>query len=193
MLMMPRSASSIASIMAFDPGTDNLGVAEIRFDVETLELVNVAAKTLVASRHTRNFWSNDVHGDRFGRINWLEDEVVDLLFLCQPFQIAVESPFFNRMRPNAFEPLIQIKFALQRAVARYTAWKSLYEIDPPTVKKAVGAKGNADKHVVREAVLKLNLPFTGPVPIENLDEHSIDAIAVGLARFEQMLGELCLR
>ncbi len=193
MLMMPSSASSIARLITFDPGTDCLGVAELSFDVESLAITNISAKTLIASRNTKGFWSNDIHGDRFGRINWLEEEIVDILFDSQPFQIAVESPFFNRMRPNAFEPLVQIKFALQRAVARYTAWKPLYEIDPPTVKKAVGAKGNADKQTVREAVLKLNLPFTGPVPIELLDEHSIDAIAVAIARYEQMLGELCLR
>ena len=194
---MPSGASRIARLIGIDPGTNTLGVAELSFDVETLQILNITAVTLVAAKQTRDFWSNGIHGDRFGRINWLEDELTEIFHISDPFQIAVESPFFNRMRPNAFEPLIQIKFAIQRAVYHFTAWKQLYEIDPPTVKKSVGAKGNADKDTMKLAVIAYlelhGIPYTGPVPINELDEHSIDAIAVVIARFIQMLEELCLR
>ena len=192
MLKMPSNASRVGRILGIDPGTNTLGVAELSFDVETLEILNMTAKTLTAAKHTKDFWSNGIHGDRFSRINWLEESLLDILQESDPFQIAIESPFFNRMRPNAFEPLIQIKFAVQRAVQRHSAWRCMYEIDPPTVKKAVGVKGNADKFVVRDGLIAMNLPWTGTA-VNMLDEHSIDAGAVAIARFEQMKEELCLR
>ena len=201
MLMMPPNASRIARIFGIDPGTNTLGVAELSFDVETLEVLNISAKTLTAEKHTRHWWSNEIYGDRFSRITWLEEELFQLLHESDPFQVAIESPFFNRRRPQAFESLVEIKFAITRAIQRWSPSRPVYLIDPPSVKKAVGAKTykttkgqkiNPNKTAVRDAVLGLDLPYTGDVPIEDLDEHSYDGIAVVIARFEQMKEELCL-
>ena len=52
-------------------------------------------------------------------------------------------------------------------------------IDPPTVKKAFKAAGNK-KEQMSEALSKLaELQFPGT---ENLDEHSVDALAVAYGR-----------
>ena len=67
-------------------------------------------------------------------------------------------------------------------------------IDPPTVKKAVGAPGNADKLVVKNFVkMSSIINYAGDTPIDLLDEHSIDSIAVNFAQFTLMEKQLCLR
>lgn len=193
MLFMPSDSPSVARILGIDPGSNTLGVAELAFDVVTLEIVNVTARTLVAAKHTKDYWTNEIHGDKYGRLYWLENELLEIFQQSDPFQIACEAPFFSRLHPNAFEPLVETKMIIRRAVMRFTAWKPLHQIDPPTVKNAVGGKGNADKNRMKELVIALNLPYNGIIPIEQLDEHSIDAIAVAYCRFKQMLEEMCLQ
>jgi Holliday junction resolvasome RuvABC endonuclease subunit len=193
MLMMPSGASRIARIIGIDPGTNTFGVAELSFDVVSLEVVNVTAATLVAAKHTKDFWSNEIHGDRFSRLSWLGEQLLEIFHVSDPFRVAIESPFFSRLHPNAFEPLVETKCLARRTLARFTAWKSLHEYDPPSVKNAVGGKGNADKNKMKELVCGLNLPYSGNCSINELDEHSIDAIAVAICAFQDMLEELCLK
>jgi Holliday junction resolvasome RuvABC endonuclease subunit len=58
-------------------------------------------------------------------------------------------------------------------------------IDPPSVKKAVGATSHAKKDEVKAALARLpDLNYNGPVPLEMLDEHSIDALAVAYCRLK---------
>ncbi|EKD22653.1 MAG: hypothetical protein ACD_84C00020G0001, partial [uncultured bacterium] len=72
---------------------------------------------------------------------------------------------------------------IRRAVMHYDIWTSLDFVDPPTVKKAVGAHGKSQKYDVRKKVLALKeLCYNGEIPIELLDEHSIDALAVAYHR-----------
>ena len=53
-----------------------------------------------------------------------------------------------------------------------------------TAKKAVGAPGNADKDKMKECVIKnYGYFYHGDTPVDELDEHSIDAIAVAYSNF----------
>jgi Holliday junction resolvasome RuvABC endonuclease subunit len=192
MLVMPSNASRIARIIGIDPGSNTLGVAELSFDVVTLQILNVTATTLTAERHTRHCFNNDIHGDRYSRLCWLEEQLLEIFRISDPFQIALESAFYSKRRPNAFEVLVETRAAILRAVTRWTCWKPIYPIDPPTVKMSVGGTRKSDKDDMKVLVNKMNLPYTGQVPLLDLDEHSIDAIAVAYCHFQQMLKELCL-
>lgn len=69
---------------------------------------------------------------------------------------------------------------LRQSVMQYDQWLPYYMVDPPTVKKAVGAKGNADKEEVKRQLLLIpEIVEKSLVDLSTLDEHSIDAIAVG--------------
>lgn len=188
MLTMPADASPYASILGIDPGTECLGVACIEFNVVTLEIHGAEAMTFKGSKLPTPEWVQDLHGDRVGRIWAHRENLLRVLSQVDPISIACESPFFNRMRPQAYGALTEIVYAVRNAIMDYTHYLDLTLIDPPSVKNAVGAKGNADKHTVHNAVLALpDLNYAGRIPLADLDEHSIDSLAVAYCRYKSLV------
>lgn len=181
MLTMPDS-SPYASILAIDPGTETLGIACIEYDCRTGVIHGSEAKTFKGSKLGKNSWVAEIHGDRFNRINAHRTNLARILNIVQPAFIASESPFFSRAHPQAYGALTEIVYALQLTIFAYDPLMSVQMVDPPTVKNAVGAKGNADKEGVRVGVLAIpDLNYAGRIPLEALDEHSIDSLAVAYA------------
>lgn len=199
MLTMPYGASPVVALVGVDPGSDTLGFAVLRFNIETLAIVSVEARTLKGAKAAKGSWVSEVHGDRLGRIESHRETLFHLFQQIQPIDVASESPFFNRLHPGAYGPLMETIAAIRYALMAHDAWKDLRMIDPPTVKNAVGVKGNKGgkegKALMYEAVMRLapSLNYCGPLPIQYLDEHSIDAIAVAYSRYRTLLEELCLR
>lgn len=189
MLHAPEIRSGTTStIIGIDPGSETLGVAVITFDIDSMKIVNTQAKTFIGSRIVDiDNWQGEIHGDRLGRIQAHKRNLLSIFINAVPISIACESPFYSQRRPSAFGVLMEVLTAIREAVLEYDSWKSLFIIDPPTVKKAVGAAGNGDKHKVREKVISLKeLCYLGETSIEELDEHSIDAIAVAYCRFKSL-------
>lgn len=198
MLTMPYASSSIVSLIGIDPGSDTLGVGILNLDITTLNIVSSQAFTLHGLQNARGSWTTEIHGDRQGRIESHRERLLQLFQSVQPLDIACESPFINRRRPNAYGALTEVVSAVRRAVMQFDIWKQLVMIDPPTVKKAVGVSGKTGgpdgKKLMQRAVLAMpEFCYNGHIPIELLDEHSIDALAVAYARYTMMLEELCLR
>ncbi len=194
MLTMPEASSSIASIIGIDPGSHALGVSVLKFDIRTLEIVSIEAWTLIGKKLVgKDDWVTGVFGERDGRVFALQEELLEIFQYYQPLMIASESPFINSKFPQAGLALTVVVSGIRHAVMQFDVWKPLYLIDPPSVKIAVGAPGNAPKEVVKEKIIQLGLNYVGPTPLSELDEHSIDASAVAVCRFKKMLEELCLR
>lgn len=184
MLTMPADSSPYASILAIDPGTETLGIACIEFDCRTGVIHGSEAKTFKGSKLAKGSWVAEVHGDRFNRINAHRQNLARILNAVQPAFIASESPFFSRAHPQAYGALTEVVYALQLTIFEYDPLLLVDFIDPPSVKNAVGAKGNADKDAVRAQVLSIDeLRYAGRIPIDLLDEHSIDALAVCYAKY----------
>ena len=175
--------------MGLDPGTNKLGVGIMCVDMKTSAIVSISAITLVGEKLAKGSWMSEMHGDRFGRIAVLQDQLAGILHAYQVVDIASESPFYSLRHPNAYGALTEVICAIRDAVVYYDCWKGLTLIDPPTVKIAVGAKGNADKDVMKEKVMALlGQHYQGIIPINELDEHSVDAIAVVYCRWRQLMG-----
>lgn len=194
MLSMPADAPSEITIVGIDPGSVHLGTAVLRIDLASLQITGTTAHTLNAlhvSPQPETLWTSQLFGERLGRIASLEDALLALFEDVEPFMIACEAPFINLRRPQAHGVLMEVICGIRRAVMRYDAWKPLYLIDPASVKNAVGAKGNADKDAMKCALLRLtNLHYDGELALESLDEHSIDAIAVGYAHWRAALEDV---
>lgn len=173
-------------IIGIDPGSDTLGLSVLEVDIVTLNLISIQAQTIVGRRmFDDKGWSAQLHGDRITRIKAHQENLTVLFRQIDPLCICAESPFINIRRPSAYGALVEVITMIRNAVMDYDPWKHLYLTDPPTVKKAVGAPGNADKTVVKAHVIKLLGSYYTPidgVTIDQLDEHSIDAIAVGYSR-----------
>lgn len=194
MLSMPPDSSQVVSIIGIDPGSHNLGVGMLQIDIPTLRIVASDAWTLVGKKLAKHHeWTTDLHGERNGRVHALEEELLRIFRYYQPLEIASESPFINSKFPQAGLALTVVVCAIRRAVMTYDIWKPLHLIDPPTVKMAVGAPGNAPKEIIKEKIMEMStLNYIGETPLSQLDEHSIDALAVAICRFRLLLEKLCL-
>jgi Holliday junction resolvasome RuvABC endonuclease subunit len=196
MLSMPADSPREIAIVGIDPGSVHLGTAVLHIDLATLRITSTTARTFDA-RHVstllpETLWTSQLFGERLGRIASLEDALLSLLLDVDPHMIVCEAPFINLRRPQAHGVLTEVICGIRRAVMRYDAWKPLYLIDPASVKNAVGAKGNADKDAMRSALLHLPaLCYDGNVPLRLLDEHSIDAIAVGYSHWKAWMEVAC--
>lgn len=171
-----------------------LGVAIMHIDLRSWTILETQAYTLNANKlDDLSDWTVNIHGDRFGRIQGLEDCLLRLFNETQPIAIVSEAPFYNPRRPQAYGALVETIAAIRRAVMYFDVWRELHLIPPSSVKNAVGALGNAKKEVIKEKVLQLvDLNYNGPVPLCQLDEHSIDSIGVAYGYYKNMKGNLCL-
>lgn len=171
-------------VTGIDPGTDTLGVSVLDVDLTSGQVSVLDARTFVAKRCLANYRDlANVHGERMARLAAHEDNLVGYFKTWHPHSIISESPYMGKF-PQAFAALTECMTAIRRAVWRYDQDLSLLEVDPPTAKKAVGAPGRGgDKDAVKKALLQLTtLCNPNGVPLPQLDEHSIDAIAVAYTR-----------
>jgi Holliday junction resolvasome RuvABC endonuclease subunit len=189
MLHIPQDSATTANIIGIDPGSENIGVACIEFDINTLAIVNTQAFTITGSKlMVKDSWLIETHGERIARIKALKERLIEIFCEVNPLMIACETPFFNPRRPNAFAVLVEVLLAIKEAVRDFDFWKVVYSIDPPTVKKSVYAPGNADKVKMKESIMALpDIKFKGNITLDKLDEHSIDAIAVAYCRYRELI------
>lgn len=187
MFSLNNTANSVY-IVGIDPGSQTLGVAVIEVDIVTCKIMSTQACTFTGDKLYRpDDHYAQVHGDKFYRIDKHRENLTAVFQYVRPVAICCESPFYSQRRPSAFGVLMEVLTAINEAVKDYHGGMNLHVVDPPNVKKAVGAKGNADKVAVKLAVLGLNdLNFLGC--LHQLDEHSIDAIAVAYFQYKTLVG-----
>jgi Holliday junction resolvasome RuvABC endonuclease subunit len=179
-----------ATLIGIDPGSESLGVSILTFN-PALEIVRIEAATYRGSKLPISEDTELVHGARHARIRAHYQNLVPLLLHYQPIGIVCESPFFQATRPQAYGALTEVLTMVRSAVHTYRPNLEVALIDPPTVKRSVGAKGNAGKEDVRLAILAIadEMHYHGPIPLERLDEHSLDATAVVYGYFKVLRGE----
>lgn len=190
-MLYTNNPINTATILGIDPGSESLGVAKIDFYLDTLAVAQVYSSTYLGSKLGMNQWMANVHSPRFARINAHHHNLLQVLRDTQPIAVVSESPFFNSRFPQAYGALTEVVTAIRQAVWDYDPNVQLELVDPPRVKRAVNAPGNAKKDEVHNAVLSISeiaQNFQGPTPLEDLDEHSIDAIAVAYFQLKQYRG-----
>jgi Holliday junction resolvasome RuvABC endonuclease subunit len=186
MIVIPADASDRAKLVGIDPGSDKLGVAFIEFSCVDFRIYSCGAQTLVGSKLPRGSWIAQMYSDRYSRIRALEEELVETFDELCPLIIASEAPFINVRRPAAYGALVEVVAAVQSAVHQHSPWRVLALVSPSQVKQAIGAPGNADKDVVKKHILQVDeLTSTCISPLAQLDEHSIDALAVSYYTLKQ--------
>lgn len=180
-----------AWIMGIDPGSDTLGVGLLEVDARYGGIVSSHAETVEGSRLPGSRWMREDYTDLQQRIYSLELYLTSTMQQYQPIAIACESPFINKRFPQAGLVLTQVTSMIRRVAMQYSPWVPMYFIDPPTVKNAVGAKGNAGKEEVQAAMMLIpELANTAHPPIMSLDEHSVDGTAVAFAYYNHCRGKM---
>lgn len=187
MLQAFEQSDRVANIIGIDPGSQTLGFSVLSFDVVTNEIVKTQAKTFTGSKLACvSEWEELTHGERQARISAHGKNLLELFNHYMPLQIACEAPFYNMKRPNAFQALLEVILEVKKSAMLYDPWRVVYLIDPPTVKKSVGASGGGDKDAVKKAIRLKTEELKLTQDLDEYDEHSIDSIAVAYCRFQEM-------
>lgn len=176
-------------IVAIDPGSSTLGTALLLVDpVERTITVGDAFTYNVGVRIDTQSLLFEMYGAKMERLNMIFRHMSEHLYQTQPHIFIAESPYVGRFAA-AYKALVEVRDVLRQALFNYDRTVQYEDVDPLTAKKAVGAlvkKGSKDN--VRDSVLALpDLIWAPNVQKYLLDEHSIDAIAVGYYRAKAFL------
>lgn len=174
-------------IIGIDPGTDTLGVSVLEVCLATNRISLAMSATYSGTQMARNYrWISQVHGDKVARLRAHHDNLCNIFHFWNPHEIICEAPYLGRF-PSAFQALVECKQAILSAVMDYDEYLQLQIVDPPTVKKALKVNGKSgDKSLMHNGITDLVnrgvIQNPSGIYIPELDEHSIDSIAVAYVR-----------
>lgn len=191
--MLPRpDLNKPFRVVGIDPGTESLGFAVLDLSLSNRKVTVRHVETLKSQDVQKNYSLElELHGARTARLMGMHDRLVVLLEVFQPHAVSTESPYMGRF-PQAFAALTECVSYVRRAVDRYDRYQSLESVDPPTAKKAVGmtVKRGSTKDDVKQAVAKLDIEYAEGINLDDLDEHSVDAIAVAYHQVQILLDQI---
>lgn len=169
------------SILAVDPGINYTGIAIYKLDYSTQQIISIDALTLETSKLIdvsgldEEFFSASIV-----KLYKLTSCIDSLINTINPAVVACESPFYNRAFPRAYAVLLSIVNNIRDAVIKYNLNVPFITIEPLLVKKIVGAGYSHGKIEVKDAIGNIDVITNNLIPsLQFLDEHAIDAIAVG--------------
>lgn len=182
MLVVPTEANKIR-LLSIDPGTTTTGMAFFELDLTNLHVQLVDALTIKANTTKGKYRHLSlIQNDRLARITFIADVFQQYLIQFQPMMVITETAHMGKYT-DAFEGLIHCISVLEYVLMHYSSSIPLEGVDATSVKKNLNAilRGEESKNSVREKILELyqNRHFTTFVDIYSLDEHAIDAVAVG--------------
>lgn len=173
--------------MSIDPGTNSLGIAINGIDLQTGEKKVLHSTTTNIDRLVEWMYGETVipiHGLRYAKVLCCQEVIFKFLVSWNIQAVVSESPYMGRF-PQAFSALVECMQAMRMAAYRYNPNMPFNVIDPSTVKMVLGVKGNSgDKSLMTSAVTRV---VGDHHDVQYLDEHAIDAIAVGHAFFVMQL------
>lgn len=175
-------------ILSIDPGTTMTGVVVstvIDGNVNVLCATTINAEVLMIDKGG----INDTHGKRFTRELCISEVFMDMLLMYKPDVVVSESPFMGRF-PQAFAALVELITFLKFTLFSYDRSIEFVTIDPKSVKVTMGVSGNSsNKNLMRNSLLSNNcIRYQNNLNPFTFDEHTVDALAVGLWYYSQ-LGE----
>jgi Holliday junction resolvasome RuvABC endonuclease subunit len=180
MLKMPANSEPF-KILSLDPGSSHLGVAILLDQLDGSEVM-IDESFTVHLKDTCPMYSElgDLHGNRVIRLMQLGDAVLDLVRTHKPHAVIVEANYLGRFA-TAFAALVECVAMVRSAVYMYDPFMPLFQVDPSTAKINAGMERikGTDKEDVRRAMRKRK-GIKWNVNLEELDEHSVDACAIGL-------------
>lgn len=170
-------------ILAIDPGTHSTGLAIFDMDCSTGSILSIEALTLYSNHLPNNTGLDpELVPERIINHYKLKFAVMYYLNLIKPVAVAYETPFYNRFRPTAYGPLMELMATIRSGIFDYNPNLPFVTVEPLLVKKAVGTRSQKGKLSVKQAVLLVeDIMSVLKNNIDTLDEHAIDAIAVGYA------------
>ena len=166
-------------ILAIDPGSMSTGFAIYHMNNEIIEAIDAftvkPAKSLLKIGR-----EEEDSSERNTRLLLLRKIYMRMLNEIQPTLVISESPFYNPRMPGAYGVLVEVVSIFRLATYDYKPEVNFFTIEPVLVKKGVGAKTIAGKIDMRTS-LRIHMEISTKliVPLDDIDEHGVDAVAVG--------------
>lgn len=178
MFTLPESTEPLR-VLAIDPGSSNTGIAQFVWDyIEEQIRVTDAFTLFFKDSETAYADIRDNNGARVGRLHQMEDRLTEVFNDFQPHLVIAESNYLGRFA-DAFSTLVECVAVIRNVLYRYDPTLPLIQVDPPTAKKDAGVVGRSKDKMDVARALKRQTNIYWLVDIDTLDEHSVDAVAVG--------------
>ena len=176
-----------ARFMSIDPGGHFMGAAVFSFAPDAVKPVLEHVATLHVDRYMTDMDDIiDIYGERVARLKTIERIVRDFVLAWKPLFVVSEAAHFNPRNFQAYASLTECTAMMRNAVMDYGNGIPYYTIEASVVKKAVGVSGNSgDKSKMAKAIVEKGIIDNA----DHLDEHSVDAIAIGYAKFNQLFNQ----
>jgi len=169
-------------VISIDPGSNNTGFSVIDFDPSTGWKDIIFSETINQKDSTANQKALiEIYGERPIRIKQVTKFLGELIDTYEPDVVVSEAPFMGRF-PAAFRALAELVFAFKALVIERYSPLEFVDVDPPSVKKAMGVNGkSSDKDDMTNALISRDdLSYAEDINVTALDEHAVDSICVGL-------------
>jgi len=177
-------------IIGLDPGTKTTGVVILDYDFDNpFDIKPVFVETIQSKLSLRNLKGlAGLNGERFGLIKTVGVQLYRLLDIYKPDFVVAESSYSGSFA-TTFQALSELMFEIKQSVYDYSPITQVNVIDPASVKKFMGVKGNSnDKDLMTKALnsylKKLGITFN----VNQIDEHSVDAFCIALYLHAQLVG-----
>lgn len=155
------------NVIGFDPGK-NLGFSCIEVNIN-FNIVNMETRIYYLDSKIYSPYS------MFNKLEYLYRIIINLLIEKNPLLVGMEQVFKHRFA-NAVIQLSQYTGTIEYAVRSFNPYLMFHTYPPKTVKKLIGATGEADKHKMLSTVSKI--PEISKFIREDVTEHEVDAIAI---------------
>jgi Holliday junction resolvasome RuvABC endonuclease subunit len=167
-------------VLSIDPGSYNTGISHWHWDFESPQYELVTAYTLKFPDSDKRYGKiREMGTDRIARLYHLDDSLGDILEEFRPHLVICESNYKGRFA-DAYATLVECVAVIRNVLYRYDPHMPLLMVDPMSAKKAAGVTGKfKDKLDVNRALIKRTDIVWG-IPLDILDEHSVDSVAIGL-------------
>lgn len=166
-------------LLSIDPGTYCTGVSILHVQDKNITLLY--ATTIHAEKLAKEVpYIEEMTDARFARNHCTKEQIIKICMLYPIDAIACESPYMGKFA-QSFAALTELISGIRMAIFTHFPITPLYSIDPASVKKFLGVSGKSgDKELMRKALEKQSLLYENSITLDALDEHAIDAIAIGL-------------
>jgi Holliday junction resolvasome RuvABC endonuclease subunit len=170
-------------LVSIDPGLNNIGVAvfDIELDKDGFKMRRISAQTLKEGNVVDDIcYDSEIDEERSYKRARMVSALMKVIRTADPSMVICESPFFDRTKPSSFAVLVEVMMAIQDSVHMYNSRIRFSIFAPQLVKKTLGVAGIKGKEIVREAMEKQTALLNVLVEeLASLDEHAIDAMAIG--------------
>lgn len=177
----------VVNLISIDPSSMKCGFAVLSICLKTKQIKVAYAYTLMGNDAQKELKPYiELYGDRETRNLGYGIFLKKLIDIYNPVLVACEAPYAKFI--TTYRALVE-----QNTVFRVTVW-NWSRVTPFKLIEASKAKknmkvngGSGDKTLMKTALLKRDLLYSDNVDIDSLDEHSIDAICVGLYAADSIL------